>query len=222
MGATAEIPEQLSTAIADLCKKDVEHLQLLDILNVSELMARSIRELFTTEDRTLYNETLMLAAYLSKAREELKRLRPLSLREKHLPAADEEVKAIVLHTEEATNTIMESAEAIMTADSDTEDYQELVQDHIMKIFEACSFQDITGQRAQKVAEVLSAATEQATSLVAALGESHEEGVAEEEETEQERFRRENLLHGPQMDDDALQQDDVDEMFNQDDIDALFD
>lgn len=222
MGATAEIPEQLSTAIEDLCKKDVEHLQLLDILTVSELMARSIRELFTTEDRTLYNETIMLAAYLSKAREELKRLRPVTLREEHLPVAGEEIEAIVSHTEEATNTIMESAEAIMGADTESADYQELVQDHVMKIFEACSFQDITGQRAQKVSEVINTASEQVGNLVAALGETHEETADQEEETEQERFRRENLLNGPQMEEEALQQDDVDEMFDQDDIDALFD
>ena len=58
-------------------------------------------------------------------------------------------------TETATNTIMECAEALMAADaSDPAAYKALVDEKMMVIFEACSFQDITGQRIAKVVETL--------------------------------------------------------------------
>ena len=48
-------------------------------------------------------------------------------------------------TEQASNTIMECAEALMGADaSDPAAYKALVDEKMMVIFEACSFQDITG------------------------------------------------------------------------------
>ena len=37
-----------------------------------------------------------------------------------------------------------------------------------------------------------------------------------------KHRRENLVHGPQSNNEAITQDDVDKMIGQDDIDSLFD
>jgi len=50
---------------------------------------------------------------------------------------------------------MDAAEEIMSADSsDSGAYQTAVNDACMRIFEACSFQDITGQRISKVVRTL--------------------------------------------------------------------
>ncbi len=52
---------------------------------------------------------------------------------------------------------MTCAEELMAGDpSDMEAYSGMVMDNAMKIIEACSFQDLTGQRIAKVVETLKA------------------------------------------------------------------
>jgi len=68
-------------------------------------------------------------------------------------------RAVVGGTEEATQQILEAAEAIDNAASalskvNTPDQQKLlseeIQERVVSIFEACNFQDLTGQRISKV------------------------------------------------------------------------
>ena len=88
-------------------------------------------------------------------RTEIGALQVNDLKNTRIPSAGEELGAIVKATEKATNTIMECAEALMGADaSDPAAYKALVDEKMMIIFEACSFQDITGQRIAKVVETL--------------------------------------------------------------------
>src|SRR6266436_8639866 len=70
-----------------------------------------------------------------------------------------ELGAVVGGTEEATQQILEAAEAIDNAAAalskvNTPDQQKLlseeIQERVVSIFEACNFQDLTGQRINKV------------------------------------------------------------------------
>lgn len=72
--------------------------------------------------------------------------------------ATNELRAVVAGTEEATNTILAAAEtiddlaqAIMSRDDeDTLDDAQAIAETVVTIYEACNFQDITGQRISKV------------------------------------------------------------------------
>jgi chemotaxis protein CheZ len=66
--------------------------------------------------------------------------------DQHLVAAVDELNEIVRVTEDTTNTILEEAEEI--------DNGGMITDSVAKIYEACSFQDITGQRIGKVVVAL--------------------------------------------------------------------
>lgn len=222
MALPAEMPADLHKAITFFCEKDPEDLQLNDVLGVTEIMALCLRDLFATEDTPIFSSAVMMAAYVRGARERLKNVRPASLRDEDLPLAREELEAIVAHTEEATNTIMELAETMMGLDPEESNYSETINDSLMQIFEACAFQDITGQRAGKVADTIATTSEQISVVASVLGSAHDKTVGPAEETEEEARRRENLLHGPQSGSQAITQDEVDEMINQDDIDSLFD
>lgn len=222
MALPTELPEDLHKAITFFCDKDPGDLQLNDVLGVTEVMALCLRDLFSTEDTPIFSSAVMMAAYVRDARERLKNVRAGSLRDEHLPVAREELEAIVAHTEEATNTIMELAETMMGLDPEESTYAETINDKLMQIFEACAFQDITGQRAGKVADTIQTTSNQISEVAAVLGSAHDETVGPGEETEEEARRRENLLHGPQSGNLAVTQDEVDEMINQDDIDSLFD
>jgi chemotaxis protein CheZ len=64
---------------------------------------------------------------------------------------------VVQATEAAANTIMEAAEAIqdwLASDSKDPASLRLVSEKVSSIFEACSFQDVTGQRIRRAIQHL--------------------------------------------------------------------
>src|SRR5207249_3094366 len=79
------------------------------------------------------------------------------------PRAARELHAIVDGTERAAHAIMDAAETIakaakaLTASGDRGQNDELsqqIRDHVLRIFEACNFQDLSGQRITKVLAML--------------------------------------------------------------------
>ena len=68
-----------------------------------------------------------------------------------------ELEAVVQATEAAANTIMDAAEAIqdwLASDSKDAASLRLVSEKVSSIFEACSFQDVTGQRIRRAIQHL--------------------------------------------------------------------
>ena len=148
------------------------------------------------------------------ARRDLAKIGSKGLQQRELPEANSELLEVIRNTESATNQIMESAEAIMSADAESpEEYATLVQGHVMTIFEACSFQDITGQRIQKVCDLLTKLSEQLNDLSETLGRDLLDDEAAPEETEKEKWRQENLINGPTKAEEASSQDEIDSLFD---------
>lgn len=202
-------------------------LNLNDVLKLAEVMVGSMRGFFAHLDTSMYHELNDIAEFINETKTEIRRLQPADLKKKDIPQAGRELEAIVEATENATNTIMEQAEILLEAEADdSAAYQETVADSAMKILEACSFQDITGQRISKVVFTLQRIEERIGSLADTLGDRLGSSVTEE--TDAERRRREQMLHGPALAGEGVNQDDIDDMFtaesevNQNDIDSLFD
>ena len=128
-------------------------------------------------------------------------LRPDQMRRRAIPEAISELREIGKLNEYSVNLIMEKTESLMDQDDALDD--------AMEILQACSFQDIAGQRLAKVTELLETLEERFHHLV------HETGVEDsleamgEEELEAERRRKELILHGPQLTGDGVSQDDID-------------
>lgn len=101
-----------------------------------------------------------------------------------------------------------------TDPTDAAAYQVVVNDSVMRIFEACSFRDITGQRISKVVETFNH-IEMRLNDVSKLIESMsgESGTVKCEETASERRKRELMLNGPQLKGEGSDQDEIDAMFN---------
>ena len=132
-----------------------------------------------------------------------------------------ELDAVVTGTEGATETILCSAEIIdemantLSARLAGQD-QELandIQDNVIKIFEACNFQDLTGQRITKVVSTLRFVEDRIIQMMNIWG-----GIEtfKDIEVEQKDVREGDatLLNGPALDTDT-------DVASQDDIDALF-
>jgi hypothetical protein len=96
-------------------------------------------------------ELAAVAAYIGHIKLEIAALRANELYRDRIPMAHRELGGIVRTTATATNTIMTAAEEILGSDeASLECYRDRVESKLLEIFEACAFQDITGQRIEKV------------------------------------------------------------------------
>ncbi len=134
-----------------------------------------------------------------------------------------ELDAIVNGTEQATESILQAAEQI---DSNACDLVAAlrkeanhntaldIQDQVIKIFEACNFQDLTGQRITKVVKAFCFIEERVHHMMEIWGglESFQNLELDASCT---RDADEALLNGPSLEEDE-------DIASQDDIDALFD
>lgn len=134
-----------------------------------------------------------------------------------------ELGAVVGGTEEATQQILEAAEAIDQASSalskvNTPDQQkrlsEEIQERVISIFEACNFQDLTGQRISKVMTTMKFIEHHINAMMDIWGgvDAIKAHVPKQVDTREGDAK---LLNGPKLEGDAGHA-------SQDDIDALFD
>ena len=133
-----------------------------------------------------------------------------------------ELGAVVGGTEEATQQILEAAEAIdqaasALASSTSADQQhrlsEEIQDRVVAIFEACNFQDLTGQRISKVMNTMKFIEHHINVMMDIWGgvdaiKAHAPAVIDD------RVGDARLLNGPKSEGetDHASQDDIDAMF----------
>lgn len=127
-------------------------------------------------------------------------------------SATEELDSIVMATERATSQILAAVEAIqetvmrLREESVRADICDRIEARLTDVVTACSFQDITGQRIQKIVQVLHFLEARLNSMIDIWeiddGEI-EEAAAAEDATAPPR------LHGPQREGAALNQADID-------------
>jgi chemotaxis protein CheZ len=136
--------------------------------------------------------------------------------------ASRELDAVVDSTERATQQILEAAETIdeaantLSASVKQEQEQALasdIRDHVVRIFEACNFQDLSGQRIAKVLATLTFVEDRVARMLEIWGgrdalKDYAAGVLVEPATETK------LVSGPKLSGDAghVSQEEIDAMF----------
>lgn len=207
-------------------------VSLADVVGLAEVTVESLSSFFRAIDNSVYRELADIAAFITTMKSEIGRLQPNDLKQSRIPAAGLELDAIVKATEKATDTIMGAAEEVMAGDAADPGYKAMVDDRMMLIFEACSFQDITGQRVAKVVETLKHIEARVSRFAEAINAADADGYMSEEERRREERKLTNILHGPQLAGEGVDQSHVDALFDkparpakpataQDEIDALF-
>ncbi len=83
----------------------------------------------------------------------------------------------------------------------------------MVIFEACSFQDLTGQRISKVVETLEHIEARVSRFAAAIGAKDDPKGNTKEEEKRKKRKEDLLLNGPAKTGEGVSQDDVDALLN---------
>src|SRR5882757_1100016 len=194
-------------------KQKRENITFQDIISLAEVAAQSMQGFFKAMDSKVYRELREIAGYIESMRTEIGALQVNDLKESRIPSAGQELGAIVAATEAATDTIMTCAETLMGADaSDPAAYKALVDEKMMIIFEACSFQDITGQRIAKVVETLQHIEERVARFANVMNAKDIQGFLTDQERERSERKEKFLLNGPQLAGEGVDQNDVDKMF----------
>jgi chemotaxis protein CheZ len=160
---------------------------------------------------------------INRTKREIAVLHGKSFDGSEMSKATGELGAVVGGTEEATQQILEAAEAIDQAATamtkvNSPDQQKLlseeIQERVVSIFEACNFQDLTGQRISKVMATMKFIENHITVMMDIWGgvdaiRAHAPAIIDDREGDA------RLLNGPKLDGDVGH-------VSQNDIDALFD
>ena len=181
-----------------------------EIMSVVQTVIKSITGDISPASIQIYEEISHLAKTIENARTEIAALRPDELKQKDLPTATDELDAVVGATEDATNLILTTCEDLLNkfASKLPGENQAELTDYVTKIFEACNFQDITGQRITKVVKTLKTIEERVARLLATFGPEIAEIRKHGGDTDS-RTGDHALLNGPQLPTHAIGQDDID-------------
>jgi len=138
-----------------------------------------------------------------------------------LDSVADQLGAVVSDTEAATNIILEAVEIIenkneslerhVSTPEDTE-CVEAISQSVMRIYEACNFQDVTGQRISKVVETLGFVDERITRMIDILGGEDELQDLEVVEFVPQ-FDEDVELSGPRPEGHEISQDEIDSLFD---------
>ena len=170
----------------------------------------------TGYDKRLKFEILNLSQYIERFRAEIARLN------KGAPGADfqnmsDHLDAIIEHTDSATNEILKNLEEISelvgrlqekTKDADTSALCEQAIEKTTSAMEACTFQDITGQRVTKIMRSMQFVEERVVAMVELMGRDS----VERELIPPPKPGKDPLLNGPQLPGNAISQEDIDKLF----------
>lgn len=158
----------------------------------------------------LKEEIVGIADYIQAAKTEISAIGADKISARYLPTAAEELSAIVGATEAATNEIFEAVEAVEAlSETMPPEMAEQVGMAVTRIYEACSFQDITGQRVSKVVKVLDTVDQRVRALLEKVGQ--EQGAAEAAGESEPTPSDEDLMNGPQLPGNAMNQSDIDDL-----------
>ena len=160
----------------------------------------------------LYNALRELSVAISSARGEIKALRPKEMKQHILTSATDELDEIVKATADATNSIMDATEEVEAVLGDVDAaVADKLTSATTSIYEACSFQDITGQRVTKVVNLMRQIETRVDALIESIGDDHlDDGLPSSDDEVKDDS---DLMNGPQMPSQAVSQDDIDALFD---------
>lgn len=129
-----------------------------------------------------------------------------------IPKASDELDEIVNVTEAATSTILDAVEKIegvaaaLEADRGAE--AAILTEAATEIYQACGFQDLTGQRVKKIIRTLKSIDERVETICLTFGIEDGVDAALESDADDDESR---LLNGPAASHEAMSQRDIDEL-----------
>jgi chemotaxis protein CheZ len=218
----AVVPHPLVDRLAAIRERHSD-TDLTVIAEVVRAVIDTMTHALTPREASLLTAVEELGRTIAGTKAEIAALRVDEVSANHIPFATDELDAIVAHTAAATDTILECCEMLDAVQPTLSgEPAATLQDVTTRVYEACSFQDITGQRITKVVAALKAIEAKVADITAtfARGGNLLGGAAPETPQASEpilpvpdAWRRsgDELLNGPQLPENAMAQSDIDRL-----------
>lgn len=166
----------------------------------------------TTTEASLLAELEALGREVQRAKSEIAALRVEDINDSHIPRATDELDAVVEHTANATNEILDVCEGLEAMQSRLPGAEaDKLGIAVTRIYEACSFQDITGQRISKVVAALKAIESRVAAVTARFATGAALPPMEEDAPAVPVTEGRALANGPQMPGSGTSQADIDKL-----------
>jgi chemotaxis protein CheZ len=172
-------------------------------------MASTLNPAGSTADQFMHQEIRRLAQDINNAKKEIFSISSDEKSETVLTDASMHLDEVIKATEKATNTIMDSADQIQNLVAGVGgDKETKITEATTRIYDACTFQDISGQRITKVIKLLGNIEERIAKLNSLFGSTDHVPKAANDPMSDKA-----LLNGPQLAGQAASQTDIDALFN---------
>jgi len=195
-----------------LASREDNAIPLREVIAMAEKVTAALKPLVRSLDKSMYRELKEMLNSIEELRGDISKVDPDDIFSRRIPEMGRELTAIVSATEVATNSIMHIAEQVIDADkSDPQSYAKFVEQHMMAIFEACTFQDLTGQRVTRVVQTIEV-IEERIGVLCRMIENNQITPTASKVSETEKRNRARLVKGPANEGEGIDQDAVDAMF----------
>lgn len=181
------------------------------VTKVIELVVKQLEPSMAEHERIL-DELSGMLDYINKTKAEMLGGPDIAGDAEHISIASDELDQVLQTTEQAANTIMDNGDIIMekVGAMEGEDAQAIMA-ATANIFEACNFQDLTGQRIRKVMQTMEYLEQRLLNLTGA-GDEETNGATGKVPSKSNR-PDEELMNGPGKLGETPSQADIDALFN---------
>jgi len=171
-------------------------------------------------DKKLQSEVLNLIQYIQRLRSEIAGIAQGKDDSTAFDSMSDRLDAIVESTAQATDKILGAMEVVdgcvekLRAHPEPAEIDELcdaIDEKSMAAVEACSFQDLTGQRINKIVGSMKCVEERVTAMADLCGRDEVQALADEWDLP-EQLDDGVALEGPQSAGEGISQDDIDQLF----------
>jgi chemotaxis protein CheZ len=176
-------------------------------------------------DHDLRIEIAQMVRSIGRAKSQIAAIKHPMSTEDQMQTASLQLDTIVQTTETATNEIMSSVDSIEGTlkqihgfTLDDPEVQQLIDqasNQLISIIEACSFQDLTGQRINQVVKTLRFIESRILAMIDIWGglEAFKDLPIPKDESDEGASEEDDLLNGPALGSAGLSQDDIDALFD---------
>lgn len=176
------------------------------IYKLAETLSSKLSRSEQHKKEYIYTEIEKILGIISETKNDVLSGSIRDITSNEISSASVELSAVIQSTADATNAIMGACESIEdTIRGCPTEKSAKIQEQVTMIYEACTFQDITGQRIQKVTRAFSQIEEKLNHLYNAL--INDTPIPDTEKPSES----ESLLNGPQLPGSAITQDDIDKL-----------
>jgi len=184
------------------------------VADIVETVLGTMHGDLTQTEATLLSEVEQIGRTIAAAKQEIASLQVEDINGTFIPSATDELDAIVEATARATNEILDACETFEAVSAEAKgEVSERLQAATTRIYEACSFQDITGQRITKIVSTLKTIEGRIGAIVAAFGDRvpGELRTGERPAAPPAPTGEAALLNGPQLPGNGVDQAEIDRL-----------